>query len=852
MDLDRLLERIARDPQLPTPPAIALRVMQTANREDCSLAELSRLIAHDPSLSAKLLKTVNSAFLALPQKVGGIGHALSLLGLRRVRALVIGLSLPSMQRRSPADAAMNNHWKASITAAMAAYQWSVVQNDPDRDTDMIAALLCDLGALILREVFPEPYGGILAQPVETFVCRQCALEEEVLGVNHAEVGAYLLSRWGLPKDITEAIRHHHRPAVLEGGDPQVAARAYRLHFASLIGRLQIAPQCSSLAGELLQLAKERFHMDAPQLEQFLEPLNQKVREFASLMNVSVGSTQPFAAVLAQAAEQLAQIASETVLENIRVQEEKEESERLRRRSEDELSRLTLQHELILNAAGEGVFGVDRQGRIAFVNPAAARTLGIPVEKLIGQLYCDVLKPALADQTSTIETPTFLDAVLRDGQMRHAEDDCFARGDGSTFPVRWTCAPVCESEVIVGAVVTFRDISEVKQAQEALRRSEEQLRQVQKMEAIGRLAGGMAHDFNNLLTIIGGYSELLLDGILQPNDPGREAVEEIRKAAERAGGLTRQLLAFSRRQVVAPQVLSINDIIRDMSKMLLRLIGEDIQLSSSLAADLALVRIDPGQLEQILLNLAVNARDAMPRGGRLTLETANVTLDETYTRTHPEVKPGPYVMLAVTDTGCGMDAATQVRIFEPFFTTKEVGKGTGLGLATVYGIVKQSGGSIYVYSEVGIGTSFKVYLPCAEVDTCESTQPNAPMVRRGGSETLLVVEDDEAVRALTRTVLSASAYNVIEAMDPDDALRQVEERHEPIDLLLTDVVMPGMSGRMLADRLKDSRPEMKVLYMSGYTDDAVVRHGLLEADIAFLQKPFSPDSLIGKVREVLDQ
>ena len=406
---------------------------------------------------------------------------------------------------------------------------------------------------------------------------------------------------------------------------------------------------------------------------------------------------------------------------------------------------------------------------------------------------------------------------------------------------------------MGAVVSFRDVSEVKRAEEALRRSEEQFRHVQKMEAIGRLAGGVAHDFNNLLTIISGYSDLLLTNTLGPKDPAREGVDEIRKAAERAASLTRQLLAFSRREVLAPRILNLNGIIGDMEKMLRRLIGADVRLAMNLAGDLGPIEADPGQIEQVLLNLAVNARDAMPQGGNLVLETANVLLDESYTRLHTEVHPGSYVVLDVTDSGCGMDKDTQARIFEPFFTTKGPGKGTGLGLATVYGIVKQARGSIDVASEVGRGTSFKIYLPRVDESPILAPSSAATLPKiKGGKETLLIVEDDAAVRALTRSVLSAQSYGVIEAVDADDALRWVAENDRPIDLLLTDVVMPGMSGRVLAEHMELLRPGIKVMYMSGYTDDAVVRNGLIQEEIAFLQKPFSPETLARKVRAVLDR
>lgn len=855
MDLETVLARIVRNPRLPTPPPLALRILEKASRPDCALSEISKLISYDPGLCAKLLKIVNSAFFNLPGKILDISRGVNLLGLKRVRALVLGLSLPSMQRRTASDTRMSNHWKLSVAMAMAAREWAVVRRKPDADSEMVAALLCDLGALVLRELFPDAYNRLLDHPIEFFVCHQCDLEEEFVGVNHAEVGAHLLRHWGMPEEITEAIRYHHRPADLPGENSAAIERAFNLHFASLIGQLQLAPREPSLVTGMLNLAAQRFEMETQQLEKFLEPLHKNIEEFAALINVEIGTTQHYPTLLANATEQLAQFASETALENIRVHEEKDRVDRLRQQSEAELDRLARAHELILDAAGEGIFGVDLQGNITFVNPAAARTIGWTRAELVGQFHHDLLRPAEGDQSPPAWEQSFVHAVLRDGQTRYLEDGRFSRRDGSNFPVRCTCAPIREQDAIVGAVVTYRDVSEMKQTEEALRRSEEQFRQAQKMEAIGQLAGGVAHDFNNLLTIINGYSDLLLNGILGPQDAAREAVDEIRKASQRASTLTRQLLAFSRRQVLAPQVLVLNSIVQDMDKMLRRLIGEDIQLTTGLAADLGTVKADPGQIEQVLLNLAVNARDAMPQGGRITIETANVLLDETYAASHPEVRPGSFVMLAVTDTGCGMDAATQVRIFEPFFTTKGAGKGTGLGLATVYGIVKQSGGSIYVYSEAGRGTSFKIYLPRVEEAVAAPVRPAAaptPQTRAGGQETLLVVEDDDAVRALTRTVLRGKSYNVIEAIDADEALRWVEEHSEPIHLLVTDVVMPGMSGRALAERLTELRPELKVLYVSGYTDDAVVRHGLLEAEIAFLQKPFTPDALARKVRELLDQ
>src|SRR5713101_2421370 len=508
-----------------------------------------------------------------------------------------------------------------------------------------------------------------------------------------------------------------------------------------------------------------------------------------------------------------------------------------RSAQEGLRRSEINFRSLVTHAPYGVCRCDSTGILLDVNPALVTMLGYATaSELVGRnvanLYSDSQQWfGLADFLSTLE-------------KFHGLPADWVRKDHTSINVRLSGRAFRDK----GNTIFFELFAEDVTERRAL---EQQLRHAQKMEAVGRLAGGIAHDFNNLLMVISGYSELLLDR-LGPDPTLRGPAQEVANAAGRATSLTRQLLAFSRKQMLAPKIVDLNSVVTENLKMLTRLIGEDIDLVMVPGADLGAVKADPGQIEQVVMNLAVNARDAMPQGGNLTIETANVQLDANYARFHVPVKPGDYVMLAISDTGMGMDTETQSHIFEPFYTTKGL-KGTGLGLSTVYGIVKQSEGYIWVYSETGKGTTFKIYLPRvgATVDT-EAAQTAAPSQQPGqGRETILLVEDEENLRQLTRQSLENQGYRVIDAADGAAAIRLSQAHKGPIHLLLTDVIMPGMNGRELANQVSPSRPEMKVLYMSGYTENHIGHNGTLDQGIILLQKPFTLPALKTKVREVLD-
>ena len=534
------------------------------------------------------------------------------------------------------------------------------------------------------------------------------------------------------------------------------------------------------------------------------------------------------------------------LQNARLYAQAQRELQERREAEEALRESRELYRSVVENSSDVIVLTGLDGTIRYGSPSHRTTLGYTDEELVGTNILDLVHPddRAAVAALTAEAAATGRSEAYTGRARH-KDGRWIEMEGTPTAIRNERG---EPVALMGIV---RDISERRRADEEKAKLVEQLRQSQKIEAIGRLAGGIAHDFNNLLTAIAGYGEVALSQ-LPPGTPARESVEEIQRAAERAAGLTRQLLAFSRKQVLQPKVINLNAVVAGLEGMLARVLGEDVELVTALAPELEPTRADPGQIEQVIMNLAINARDAMPQGGVLTIATANVELDELFVRRHAGARAGRYAMLAVSDTGMGMEPETLERVFEPFFTTKPQGQGTGLGLSTVYGIVKQTGGQIWARSEPGHGTSFEVYLPRALEPASIADNGRKP-VGRGlpGSETVLLVEDEEIVRKLVREMLETAGYHVLDAGDGSEAIALADRHEGTIDVLMTDVVMPGLSGQELARRLADRRRGVRVLFTSGYTEDAIANHGVLSPGTAFLEKPFNAAQLGQKLRELID-
>jgi PAS domain S-box-containing protein len=510
----------------------------------------------------------------------------------------------------------------------------------------------------------------------------------------------------------------------------------------------------------------------------------------------------------------------------------------RKRTESALRRSEKRFQDLFDNAMDILFTLDTQGNIISLNKSAEDVMGWPRNEVLLKNIKSFVAPEHLNVCAQM-----MQRLLDGEQLQHFEVGML-RKDGRKVLLETSARVIRSNDEIEGIQGIARDVTE-------RRHLEGMVRQSQKLEAIGRLSGGLAHDFNNLLCVISGHTELLSER-LETEHPGVKNVTQIKKAVDSATSLVRQLLAFSRKQVFHPRTLDLNAIVVETEKLLGRLIGEHVEFFSSLHPALGSVRVDPVQIEQVLVNLVLNARDAMPQGGKLIIATNNVDLEQDYRSKHSSIPAGKYVVLAVTDNGSGMDEETQHRIFEPFYTTKELGKGTGLGLATVYGIVKQSGGSIWVYSEPGQGTTFKIYFPRVDQALAAESSRKVQPDLQSGTETVLLVENSEPLRALAREFLKSSGYAVLEAENGKEALRIANAFGAPIHLLLTDVIMPGMGGKQLADQLTSLRPATKVLYMSGYSDDAIVQSGMLGTELIFLEKPFTRDILLRKVRGVLDE
>lgn len=711
-----ILEKLLKSPRLPTPPAIAMQLIKVTGQSTCSLKDVAKLLLCDPGLCGKLLGLVNSSLYAHGHSVTSIDRALQVLGIKRVRALALGLTLPALQFKSASGDQLRDHWRKSLCQAIATRELAARLRRPDPEGDMMAGLLCDLGILLLEEVCSAEYERVRARLRIEPGGSLCVLEEELVGASHADAGASVLQSWGMPGDVVDAIRHHEAPPNVPGA----ASLPELLQFTGRIADLNLGVQHPEAGLALAVQARERFGMDESQLIEFLDSIQAKIDEFAKLVDLKVGPAENLSKVYSEGTAQLTELTVEMSLDNLKAHEDKTRAEEGRRQAED-----------------------------------------------------------------------------------------------------------------------------------AFKKQEEHLRRAQKMEAIGRLARGVAHDFNNLLTVINGYSQLMLS-MLGSAHPCHELAKEINQAGARAAVLTKQLLAFSRKQLLEPQVFNVNTLIAGMESMLRRLVSAPVEMAIELAPNVKNVKADPGQLEQVFINLALNGRDAIPCEGKVTIATEDIVVEQAINDGGSVIVPGPFVRINVRDDGVGMAPEALEQVFEPFFLNKDDGKGSGLGLSVVHGIIKQSGGYIRAKSAVGQGTTFHIYLPAVDepatvaAPTC-SPSVEMPIHFKG---TVLLAEDQAAVRALAKRTLEQCGFTTLVAHDGNEALRLCEECGDTVDLLITDVIMPQLSGPDLARLIRSRRPGLKVIYTSGYLEDTIVRNDPDERSATFIQKPYTPRDLALKVRSVL--
>jgi PAS domain S-box-containing protein len=810
--------------QLPSLPPVAARLIQVASDRESSLREVNSLIQSDAALSAKVLQIANSAYFGFPRQIETVERATALLGLDLVRSLALSIFVIDMFR---ADSGQYfnplEFWRHSMACAVASELLARRKGYRRPQEVFIAGLLHDIGKLLMfcwnREIYEEM---VVTARVKRIPLHD--VEKQVLGMDHAEAAALLMEHWKFPSALVQSSCRHHHPASTFADDA-IGRQSILVKCANNLCHLHRFGESGNSVRDLpMEQLMNLSGLTTSQLERLSADVLRRFEEVSDYFDWVGCTPDLYLSAVARANRELSELCVELEARN-----------REREAAEERLRQTTALMESLIDASPVAIVASDGSGQIQIWNPAAEKILGWSRIEVEGR---HPPFPPAADCNGDMMT---LERFVSQEAVNNLEATVL-RKDGSSIKALLSKAPIAESGAS-GVMALIADLSE-RRALEA------QLYQAQKMEAVGRLAGGIAHDFNNLLTAITGYGYLLRKSV----DNNRDALNnvlQIESAADRASKLTRQLLAFSRRQSLEPCVVALNPLVEGMAGMLQRMIGEDVVINLNLAPDLDQVRVDSSQIEQVLLNLVLNSRDAMPSGGEITISTEEAILRARDLAGLEDAQSGKYLVLTVRDTGCGIDESLQQQIFDPFFTTKEVGQGTGLGLSTVYGIVKHHKGHIDVQSAVGKGTSFKIYLPAhsGNGDATPAREEGCTDLPAGGC--VLLVEDEEVVKELLERVLSEEGYRVLCAPDAKLAEKVFLEHREEISLLLTDVILPEQTGVQLHRSLARRKPALRVLYMSGYNQSAIADRLQLEKEIAYIQKPFVPAELIAKVRQVLE-